>query len=77
LHEGGFSIEEVGAGEWRFRDARGRAVDGIPADPSDGAWARDVVARWRAEMAVDDRTNFPGWDGEPVDYDAAVSALLD
>jgi hypothetical protein len=38
--------------------------------------ALGAIERWvaAANLRIDAQTNFPDWDGSPVDYDAAVSA---
>lgn len=33
-----------------------------------------MMAAWDA--GIDERANFPRWEGEPVDHDATVTALL-
>lgn len=72
-HEGGFAVERTPTGDLVFRDRRGRTID-PHQQPDDGRWILDVMTRWREEH--DEETNYPQWDGEPVDYDAAVTALL-
>jgi hypothetical protein len=38
--------------------------------------ALGAIERWvaAANLQIDAQTNFPDWDGSPVDYDAALSA---
>jgi hypothetical protein len=74
LHEYGFALERVGE-KLVFRDPDGRVV------PAQGA-------RWRVEVdpaavaaawcgaPVTAQSNAPGWDGERVDYDSCVAALV-
>jgi hypothetical protein len=77
LHEGGFAVERTAEGELVFRDPRGRVVDRHPAPPAPTApWVLDAMAKWREDVLIDEQTNFPAWDGDDVDYDAAVTALL-
>ena len=78
LHEGGFSVRRAANGEWMFRDARGRIVDGVPVSADvldDGAgglveWAED------AGLRIDAETSLPEWDGSTLNYGEAVAAAL-
>jgi hypothetical protein len=73
MHEGGFGTAHSPSGELQFVDARGRVVDGHPAPMPVNDWME-----WTSGAGLDlaPESNFPGWDGRPVDYDSAVSALL-
>ncbi len=76
LHEHGFSLGRVD-GAPVFRDPLGRPIAAVPVrDPlAPGAFER--LARWSGEAGrvVDRRSNEPGWDGLPVNYDLCVGAL--
>jgi hypothetical protein len=78
LHEGGFTARRVANGEVVFLDAHGRCVEDAPAATDVGkAWG-DTMRRWIDEAGgdIDEQTNFPAWDGERVDYEAAVDAVV-
>jgi hypothetical protein len=51
---------------------------GLPATP---VWSQSFMAPMvsagtsGAKGGIDENTNFPAWDGTPVDYDATLSAL--
>jgi hypothetical protein len=72
VHEGGFRVSRAGGGI-EFHDPHGRRLDRCPA-------TAPVARGWRGLHAwtgsgIDPDTNFPAWDGTPIDYDATVSAL--
>jgi hypothetical protein len=65
-------------GELVFFDPDGRE---IPSAPARSPLAECPVERWRTEflrsgIEISAETNAPGWDGEPVDYDSCVGALM-
>ena len=76
VHEGGFSIRLTDANEVEVRTPDGRRLPGTPELDLD----RGVVD-WREGAgiggAIDAWTATPSWDGEPVDYEAAVGSLFD
>jgi 5-methylcytosine-specific restriction endonuclease McrA len=79
VHEHGFRLERDGTGGFRFFRPDGREVPavggGAPALPAEPVEA--LRAQHRAEgIAVDAWTGFPRWDGQPADYDHAVSCLV-
>ncbi|HXJ19730.1 MAG TPA: DUF222 domain-containing protein [Polyangia bacterium] len=69
VHEGGFSLTTNDAAEVTITAPTGRNVS--------AETAQDAVVEWR-DSSWDDRgpspMPLPDWDGEPVDYDAAVDA---
>ena len=69
VHEGGFQVSR-GSDAVEFRDPHGRRLDRCPSPAPANHW-------WAAirDAGIDENTNFPAWDGTPVDYDATVSAL--
>jgi Domain of unknown function (DUF222) len=77
VHEHGFSVT-VRDDEPVFFDPAGREIPSAPArSPLDD----ETLDRWRAaflscEIEISAATNEPGWDGEPVDYDSCVAALM-
>ena len=74
LHEHGFSLEREGEA-LVFRDPDGRVVPAqgprwqVEVDPA------AVAAAW-CGAPVTGEANAPGWDGERVDYDSCVAALV-
>jgi hypothetical protein len=76
LHELGFSAE-MRDGEPVFFDPHGREIPPAPARPPlpDGAVdrLRAAIQSWGIDISAESAG--PGWDGEPVDYDACVSAI--
>jgi Domain of unknown function (DUF222) len=77
VHEHGFTAT-VRDGDLVFFDPAGREIPSAPArSPLDDA----ALDRWRADflrcgIEISAETNQPGWDGEPVDYDSCVAALM-
>ena len=73
VHEGGFSLERVGAA-LVFRDPRGQVVPAQGPRWEVAVDLAEVAGAWCGEP-VTAEVNAPGWDGERVDYDLCVSAL--
>jgi hypothetical protein len=72
VHEGGFQVSRA-SGTVEFRDPRGRPLDVCPTPaPANDWW---LTMSELTEGKIDQDTNFPAWDGTPIDYDATVSAL--
>ena len=81
VHEGGFTIRFDAAGAVEVVAPDGTRRPGAPA-PVEGAGADDVAVwldRWPGadRGAVDAWTATSTWDGSPVDYGAAVEALME
>jgi hypothetical protein len=76
LHEGGIRVTRMADGWLVFRDREGMVVDRVPETVEVGWEALAAIEGWtRADgVEIDAETNLSGWDGAPVDYDAAVSA---
>jgi hypothetical protein len=76
LHEGGIGVTRTASGRLEFRDGKKRVVDRVPETVEVQGEALGAIERWvaAANLRIDAQTNFPDWDGSPVDYDAAVSA---
>ncbi|HEU0035034.1 MAG TPA: DUF222 domain-containing protein [Kofleriaceae bacterium] len=74
VHEYHYSIERD-ADELRFLNAHGVLVPNSPPPlmPSRLGW--ETILDENAELAISSDTAACGWDGTPVDYDAAVHAL--
>jgi hypothetical protein len=68
LHEGGFRMSLEAAGAAHFFTPAGAEIAPVPQVPS--------VSSTRPSPVDDPDTNLCGWDGERVDYDAAVDALI-
>jgi hypothetical protein len=77
VHEGGFSVKRL-SDEVRFMDRRGAAVESVPAPFEVDGDGTDIIAAWnrKAGVDVDSATGFPQWDGDAIDYDWAVDALM-
>jgi len=77
LHEFGFSVT-LRDGEFAFFDPDGREIPAVPARPSLAQASFDRLAAIRAwsEIDISAASNQPGWDGEAVDYDGCVAALM-
>ncbi|HXU00053.1 MAG TPA: DUF222 domain-containing protein [Polyangia bacterium] len=67
LHEGGFKMSLAANGAARFFTSRDREIAIVPDVPP--------AATAPPPAVVDTDINLCGWDGEPVDYDAAVDAM--
>ncbi len=70
IHEGGFSIRLKTNGDVEVRAPGGvllLAVSNVPGDVGGVVWHSD---QRDAHVAT------PSWDGEPVDYDAVVGAIV-
>jgi hypothetical protein len=79
LHEGGFSIRFAADGEVEVRGPASAQLPRwlkVPEDVGGVVWAdwwnNDVFGG----AAVDEYTALPSWNGDPVDYCAAVGALI-
>jgi hypothetical protein len=69
VHEGGFQVSR-GSGAVEFRDPHGRLVERCPPPAPANDWWATI-----SDVDIDENTNFPAWDGTPVDYDATLSVL--
>ena len=74
MHEGGFRMESLAGGKFRFLRPDGRELVASPALPAVTGDARENLAlHWlEPELAFTPDTGYPEWDGEPVDYDWAL-----
>ena len=65
-------------GDLSFFDPRGNPVEVAPAGTDVGQQWGATIRRWihEADVDVDEETNFPAWDGQRVDYAAAVEAVV-
>jgi hypothetical protein len=75
VHELGYRVVTIDDAV-RFLDPRGRVVEPEGVRPRVVAamgWLRERAGA--ADLAIDARTNAPGWDGEPVEYERCVDAL--
>jgi len=77
VHEGGYRVEALPGGRFRFLRPDGREVVPAPALPAvtGDAWAA-LTQRWvPPDVTITPDTGYPEWDGEPVDYDWVLSCL--
>jgi hypothetical protein len=75
VHEGGFRVSRASV-TVEFRDPSGRLLDHCPTPaPANDWWTAISAGTTGADGEIDAHTNFPAWDGTPVDYDATLSAL--
>jgi hypothetical protein len=76
LHEHGYSVV-ARDDEFVFFDPDGRQVPAVGVRPPRKAPVAALKASLRQRgLAIDVRTNACGWDGEPVDYERAVNAIV-
>jgi hypothetical protein len=78
LHEGGFSVDLMGNGEVEVRTPQGVPIPAQPAlaaDLDSVCWDGDW---WhgQSDVATNAWTATPTWDGEAVDYEAVIGALV-
>lgn len=83
VHEGGFDIRIGADAQVIVRAPDGAALSATPdlaADPGALQWRNDwwdgPPQRTEAAIDVDEWTTLPTWDGDAVDYDSAVEAML-
>lgn len=85
VHEGGFDVQRLDDGAYRFLDPDGRAIPSAPtsmtdgAPPVDGRTAADRLrdAHAASGLSIDADTVVPGWCGERMDYGLGVQVLLE
>jgi len=75
LHEGGFGAAKRGD-EVVFLDRHGRAVEAAPSPCEVTGDGMQVIESWNDDAEIDAVTAFPLWDGQPLDYAAAVESVL-
>ena len=78
LHEEGFSLRLTETGEVDVWTSGGASIPAVPPLPADSG-SVDWNSGWwpgGAGVAIDAWTATPTWDGEPVDYEAAVGAIV-
>jgi hypothetical protein len=75
VHEGGYTIEDAGGGDLRFRNRHGVLRPSVPRSPPMGSAEELVSEHVRSGLAIDARTNRCG-EGGRMDLAYAVDALL-
>jgi hypothetical protein len=75
VHEGGYTIEDAGGGDLRFRNRHGVLCPSIPRSPPTGSAEALIAEHARSGLAIDVRTNRCG-EGGRIDLAYAVDALL-
>ncbi|HVT06127.1 MAG TPA: DUF222 domain-containing protein [Polyangia bacterium] len=73
VHEGGFTLSLTDAAEVRVRARDGRDVSAETSHASIVDWRTDG---WGDDDRHAETVPVPSWDGEPLDYSAAVDAML-
>jgi hypothetical protein len=82
VHEGGFTLSLSAAAEVEVRTPEGVLLatqPGLAPDLGAVDWNGDwwnMDGGGGGDVAIDAWTATPAWDGEPVDYEAAVGALV-
>ena len=78
VHEGGFQLATTPAGDIIFKDPAGKPIDPSPAPHPITPDPFATVEHWNesSDLTIDALTGLTGWDGDPMDYDACVSAAL-
>jgi hypothetical protein len=77
VHEGGYRVEAVPGGRFRFIGPDGREVLPAPmAAEVEGDGVAGLALRWLPQgVEITAATGLPTWQGEPCDYDWAVRSL--
>ena len=77
VHEGGYRVEPLSGGKFRFLRPDGREVAAAPATgPVSPDPVSALVTDWLPpDLSVTPDTGRPTWDGEPVDYEWSVTLL--
>jgi hypothetical protein len=76
VHERGNRIEMGQDGQPAFLDRHGRRIDAVPPRPTPPLLGRPAIEAANAHLGIGPETGRCEWDGEPVDYSAAVSGLV-
>ena len=75
VHEGGFDVQRVGDGAYRFISLQGWTVR--PPQPPGPSSPEAIIAQNEAlGLAIDGRTATARWDGQPVDYDQGIMVAM-
>ena len=76
VHEGGYRVEALPGGKFRFLRPDGRELVQAPSLPAVTGDAGVLLQeRWTPDVTITPDTGYPEWDGEPVDYDWALGCL--
>jgi hypothetical protein len=75
VHEGGYTIEDDGAGALRFRNRHGILHPGLPPRPPPGGTDELRADSHRMGLGIDPRTNRNG-HGDPLDLALTVDTIL-
>ena len=74
IHDHGYRIRRL-AGRWEFRRPDGTPIPTIPA-PLTGNAEGLIEMHTRARLRIDRTTLTPNWDGERLDPEPILDALL-
>jgi hypothetical protein len=78
VHEGGFTLKRQAAGDLCFADPRGRIIESAPDPATLGEEGMTMLERANAEagLHIDADTGLSRWDGDALDYQWAVDAVI-
>ena len=76
VHEGGYSVQILDDGAFRFLRPDGRDLDAPLEYPITPDWHALITAHRRAGLEITPETAKTGWRGERMDYGLAVESLL-
>jgi hypothetical protein len=71
VHEHGYTVVMGDDGKPQFFDPRGRLVQAVPPRP----FPSSTLVEFYRELEITEETNRCKWDGNRVDYGAAVNGL--
>jgi hypothetical protein len=74
IHDHGYRIRRL-AGRWEFRRPDGTTIPTVAASLSGNAESL-IEMHTRARLRVDRTTLTPDWDGDPLDLEPILDALL-
>jgi hypothetical protein len=76
VHERGYRIEMGQDGQPAFLDRHGCRVEAVPPRPTPPLLGQPAIEAANAHLGIGPATGRCAWDGQPVDYSAAVSGLV-
>jgi len=76
VHEYGYRIELDEQQQPRFLDPRGRQVIDAPLPPANAYRGWELVVDRNRELEITAERPACGWDGQPVNYEWVIDALV-